>query len=50
MEEYVVEFVKERIKENEEFFSQKELQIIYTNDNIIKKIYLLAIKNTREIA
>jgi hypothetical protein len=33
--------VKERIKENEKLFNEKELNYINNNVNIIKKLYIL---------
>ncbi len=49
MENDVVKFVQERIKENEKLFTEKELKTIYKNGNIVKKIYLLAVKNIKEL-
>lgn len=41
--------LKEELKENEKLFSKEELKVIYENYNLVKKIYLLAIKNVSEI-
>ena len=41
----ITKFVKERIEENKNLFSKKELNFINNNFIIIKKIYLLGIKN-----
>ena len=38
-------FIEQRIKENKKMFSKKELEIIKNNKLLIKKIYILAIKN-----
>ena len=38
-------FIEQRIKENRKMFSKKELLIIKNNKSLIKKIYILAIKN-----
>ncbi len=35
------EIVKERIRENEGLFSEKELEFIEKNDAVIKKVYIL---------
>lgn len=37
----IQEFVKERIKENENLFESEELETIKQNATLIKKIYLL---------
>lgn len=48
MEEYVVEeIVKERITNNLKIFNEKELQVIKNNVNIVMKIYLLGIIDTK---
>lgn len=39
-------FVQERIKENEELFTEEELTVINNNNIILKKIYLLGFKNS----
>lgn len=41
--EVINELLKERIKENENLFNKNELQVIYSNINIIENIYLLGI-------
>lgn len=43
------EFVQKRVKCNEELFESEELQIIQQNVELIKKIYLLAIKDNINI-
>lgn len=43
------EIVRERIKENEDLFTKKELEIIEKNFSTVKKIYLLGLINGREI-
>lgn len=45
----VEEIVKERIKENEKLFTKKELKFINNNFNLIKKIYLIGVINSKEI-
>ena len=37
------ELIKERIKTNENLFTEEELKIINSNDILIEKIYLLGI-------
>lgn len=49
MEKDVEQIVKERIKENENLFSNKELIIINDNFNVIKKIYLIGIINGKNV-
>ncbi len=50
MEKDVVEeIVKERVKENERLFSEKELKLIRNNSRIFTKIYLLGLINGRDI-
>lgn len=39
-------FLKKRIEENKNLFSHEELEIIKQNPNLIKKIYILGIKDT----
>lgn len=39
-------FLEKRIKENKNLFSHQELEIIKQNPNLIKKIYILGIKDT----
>ena len=39
-------FLEKRIEENKNLFSQEELEIIKQNPNLIKKIYILGIKDT----
>ncbi len=41
-------FIKERIKENRKLFTTEELHLINENYNLIKKIYILAAKDSRE--
>ena len=43
------EIVREKIKENEQLFSEEELNIINHNLKMTKKIYLLAIINGKQI-
>lgn len=43
------EFIKERIKENEVLFNKQECDIINNNRNLIKKIYILGVKDGKEI-
>lgn len=38
----IQEFVKERIEENNHLFAKEELELIKENEELIKKIYLLA--------
>lgn len=38
----IKEFVKERIEENKNLFAKEELEVIKENEELIKKIYLLA--------
>lgn len=47
-EEIIEKILKERIKENEKMFTDKELQIINNNVNIIKKIYLLVFMDIKQ--
>ena len=42
-------FVMERIQENKNLFSNKELKFIKDNSTLIKKIYLLSLKNYSNI-
>lgn len=50
MKEVVLnEFIKERIKENEVLFNKQECDIINNNRNLIKKIYILGVKDGKEI-
>ena len=39
-------FLEKRIKENKDLFSHQELEIVKQNPNLIKKIYILGIKDT----
>ena len=39
-------FWEKRIEENKNLFSHEELEIIKQNPNLIKKIYILGIKDT----
>ena len=41
------ELVKERIKENEKLFNKEELILLNNNVSIIKKVYLLALLDTK---
>ena len=41
-------FIKERIEENRKLFTTEELHLIKENYNLIKKIYILAAKDSRE--
>lgn len=43
------EFIKERVKENKELFSKKELTNIEENIILIKKIYILALINSKDV-
>lgn len=43
------EIIEERIKENKELFTEKELNYIYDNFDLVKKIYLLGLINGREV-
>lgn len=45
----IEKFILERIEENKELFTQKEMEIIKSNKIIIKKIYLLGAINFNEI-
>ncbi len=36
-------FINERIKENKELFSKEEFEVIESNMNVIRKIYILSI-------
>lgn len=40
--------IKERIEENRKLFTTEELHLINENYNLIKKIYILAAKDSRE--
>ncbi len=42
-------FLEKRIKDNKKLFTDKELKIIKENFNIIKKIYILGIKDITDI-
>lgn len=42
-------FVKERIKENGGLFSKQECDIINNNSSLIRKIYILGVKDGKEI-
>lgn len=48
-EEIIVEILKERIKENEELFNKKEINLFNDNIKSIKKIYLLGLINGKQI-
>lgn len=39
-------FLEKRIEENKNLFSHEELEIIKQKPNLIKKIYILGIKDT----
>ena len=39
-------FLEKRIEENKNLFSHEELEIIKQNPNLIKKIYILGIRDT----
>ena len=39
-------FLEKRIEENKNLFSHQELEIIKQNPTLIKKIYILGIKDT----
>ncbi len=39
-------FLEKRIEENKNLFLHEELEIIKQNPNLIKKIYILGIKDT----
>ena len=39
-------FLEKRIEENKNLFSHQELEIIKQNPNLIKKIYILGIRDT----
>lgn len=39
-------FIKKRILENKQLFTEEELTVINNNNIIIKKIYLLGFKNS----
>ena len=41
-------FIKERIEENRKLFTTEELHLINENYNLIKKIYILAAKDSKE--
>lgn len=43
------EIVRERIKENQELFSNEEQKCIENNFTLIKKIYILGLVNGRDI-
>lgn len=42
-------FIKDRVRENKKMFSQKELTKIEENIILIKKIYILALINSKDI-
>lgn len=42
-------FLEKRIKDNKKLFTNKELEIIKENFNIVKKIYILGIKDITDI-
>lgn len=42
-------FIKERIKDNEVLFNKQEYDIINNNSDLIKKIYILGVKDGKEI-
>lgn len=42
------EFVKARIEENKELFTQEELRWIEENRRCINKVYLLGVMNTKK--
>lgn len=48
-EEKLEDFIKERIYENKEMFSENELTKIDENIILIKKIYILSLKNAGNI-
>ena len=43
------EWIKERIEENKELFSIKELELINNNIDTMEKIYFLAIVNIYKV-
>lgn len=45
----VEEIVKERVKENQELFTEEEIKYIKKNIKTIKKIYLIGLINGRQI-
>lgn len=38
----IKEFIKERVEENKHLFKREELETIKENEELVKKIYLLA--------
>lgn len=42
-------FLEKRIKDNKKLFTDEELKIIKENFNIIKKIYILGMKDITDI-
>lgn len=42
------EWVKERIEENKELFTRQEIELMKNNIELCKKIYIMAIINTKE--
>ncbi len=36
-------FIRERVKDNKKLFSKEEIEIIESNMNVIRKIYILSI-------
>ena len=42
-------FLEKRIKDNKKLFTNKELEIIKENFNVVKKIYILGIKDITDI-
>lgn len=50
MEQKILEeIMKERIEENKNLFSERELDFINNNMDIVKKIYCIGYYNSREI-
>ena len=49
MKDSLMIFVKKRIEENKQFFNQDEYKLILKNKNLIKKIYILGLKDCKQI-
>lgn len=45
----IEEIVKQRVEENQELFSEKEIQIINNNPTVMKKVYLLGLLNGKDL-
>lgn len=42
-------FIKDRLLENKKLFTHKEMKFIEKNKKLVKKIYLLGVKNAKDL-